>query len=612
MQTANPINFSLEKFEHLTYTRQNELAARELITLLTQLDANYGNFDANFTAKPLSYLEANEIGDHVVTRITSAITCLFSDPSFQLSIEGYSKLLNYHRWFATLFGASSFRNADHVILSMNQDKSGDIKNLRINETEIMKFCLLYTPESEVELDLDLIWNYNKILATGLCLVLMSPRFLGSAAAHAKREVILPWLTTKLVEIENINDLPQGILHDVYMGCSYADSPNKHDIKRSINTLIERWLDQIGLKPILEVPKVESGKKPVMFVVMEWFSASHSIYRTHSRTLESARDKFHLIGMGYSTAVDQAGKDVFHEFIEIKPDNVENQLRQFYALALEKKPSILYMPSVGMFPITMFLANLRIAPLQAMALGHPATSHSKSMDYVVVEEDYVGESECFSETLLVLPSDGMPYRPSKSVEEVKFGRIRKKTSDIVKVAVASTAMKLNPGFLETLATIVQRSKKKVEIHFLVGFAQGLVHPQIARVVKATLGNSAIVHAHQPYSSYMKVIQECDLFLNPFPFGNTNGIIDTVSAGLVGVCKTGREVHEHIDQGLFERLNFPSWLVAKTNEEYITAALRLIENDKEREQLEKDLSGVDKVNVIFTGRPEIMGEMFKALV
>ena len=613
MQNLNSIIFSLEKFELLTYTRQNELAARELINLLAQLDGNYGALDQNFLAKPLSYLEANQIGDHVITRITSAITCLFSDKNFQLSIEGYGKLLSFHRWFSTLFGASPFRNADHIILSMNQDSSGDIKNLRINETEIMKFCLLYTPESEIELDLDLIWNYNKVLAAGLCLVLMSPRFLGSSAAHAKREIILPWLTTKLVEIQNINDLSLGILHDVYMGCSYADLPEKHDIKKSINVLIERWLDEVNLKPITTAPKVQKGSKPVMFVLMEWFSASHSIYRTHSRTLEAAKDKFHLIGMGYSTAVDEIGKQVFHEFIEIKPDVMENQLKQIHTLALEKNPSILYMPSVGMFPITMFLANLRIAPIQIMALGHPATSNSKSMDYVLVEEDYVGDSACFSEELILLPSDGMPYRPSKSAENLVFQKpTRDPLVDPVKIAIAATTMKINPIFLDTLAKIVRQSKRKIEFHFLVGFAQGLVHPQVVRVIQSALGNHAVVHAHQPYNSYINVILNCDLFLNPFPFGNTNGIIDTVSAGLMGVCKTGPEVNEHIDQGLFERLNFPSWLVTKTPEEYIKSAIRLIENVEERLALEKEFTGVDKLDTIFEGRPEIMGQKFMELV
>jgi len=82
--------------------------------------------------------------------------------------------------------------------------------------------------------------------------------------------------------------------------------------------------------------------------------------------------------------------------------------------------------------------------------------------------------------------------------------------------------------------------------------------------------------------------------------------------MGVCKTGPEVNEHIDQGLFERLNFPSWLVTKTPEEYIKSAIRLIENVEERLALEKEFTGVDKLDAIFEGRPEIMGQKFLDLL
>ena len=100
---------------------------------------------------------------------------------------------------------------------------------------------------------------------------------------------------------------------------------------------------------------------------------------------------------------------------------------------------------------------------------------------------------------------------------------------------------------------------------------------------------------------------DMFINPFPFGNTNGIIDTVSAGLVGVCKSGPEVHEHIDQGLFERLGFPAWLVAGTVDEYVEATVRLAQDHETRTALRRSLTGPDKVQVLFQGRPEIFGKM-----
>ncbi|GJG94690.1 hypothetical protein [Cupriavidus pauculus] len=104
----------------------------------------------------------------------------------------------------------------------------------------------------------------------------------------------------------------------------------------------------------------------------------------------------------------------------------------------------------------------------------------------------------------------------------------------------------------------------------------------------------------------------MFLNPFPFGNTNPIIDTVWAGLVGICKTGREVHEHIDEGMFRRLGFPEWTITRTTEEYVTAALRLIENAEERRAMSVALAAPQAIEkLIFKGRPEILGERVQEL-
>ena len=44
--------------------------------------------------------------------------------------------------------------------------------------------------------------------------------------------------------------------------------------------------------------------------------NHSIYHTHSQTIVAMREKFHIIGMGYEARVDDAGREVFHEFIPI--------------------------------------------------------------------------------------------------------------------------------------------------------------------------------------------------------------------------------------------------------------------------------------------------------
>ncbi|HTG23680.1 MAG TPA: hypothetical protein VK681_26845 [Reyranella sp.] len=598
--------FDLDTFERHVHRREYELAARELLGLLVTLDANYGAAGDDFSAQLTGEFMPDELDDHLTTRIAAATAFLFSDQNFQLSPQGIAQLLNWQRWLSTLFAASPLRNADAVLRALNAADPDDPDRLVVAVNDLQKFCLLYGPESRVPLDIDALWESSPTLGAGLALVLLAPRFLGTPVAHEKRELLLPWLARKLPEIEDLDLLPTGILHDVYMHCSYADRPDKHDIKRSINELIRRKLEAKGLYPLKPPPPPAGGDKPVLLVVLEWFNASHSIYRTHSRTLDAARARFHVIGMGQSF-VDKAGRAVFDAFVEIPPGAIYEQLNFIRDTARTKRAHALYMPSLGMHALTMFLANMRLAPVQAMALGHPATSHSPEMDYVVVEEDYIGDPACFSEKLLVLPSDGMPYRPSAVAGKLPLRPRRPDYPQTVHIAVAATTMKLNPGFMAACARIAQQVARPVHFHFMAGQAVGWVYVQVARLVRHYLGDKATVHAHQPYDQYMTRIAGCDLFLNPFPFGNTNGIIDTVTAGLVGVCKTGREVHEHIDEGMFGRLGLPSWLVAKSVDDYVKAAVRLIGNDDERVELARALSGPQVVQKFFTGRPEIFGEM-----
>jgi HMW1C N-terminal/HMW1 domain 2 len=600
--------FKLEDFEHAAYSRQHEQAARMLLNLLSILDSSYGVPGQQFQAQPLLGVSEDHREAHVGIRLASAISCLFSDKDFHFAPQSLTSLFTLQRWFATIFGSTDFINADHVVRALNMSGKGNLNELEVTAQDLPKFALLYLPESEIILEIDKLWDANKYLAASLGMALLSPRFLGSPQAHQKREVLLPWLTEKLPEIESLDTLPFGIMHDVYMHCSYADRADKHEIKGAINTLIERWLAEQHLDP-LDTPVLAQKKeqKPTMLVVMEWFNAGHSIYRTHSRTLEAAKELFHIVGMGLANATDAVGHAVFDEWIEIKAGSLQQQIAQIREVAHERQAQVFYMPSVGMFPLTMMLANIRLAPVMAMALGHPATSHSTSMDYVVVEEDYVGDPECFSEELLVLPNDGMPYRPSGLASQNPEPPIIREHPDVVDIVVAASAMKINPGFLNACKEIARRSNVPVRFHFAVAFAQGMVYEQVKRVIRNVLGDYAVVYAHRGYPEYMEIVRRCDMYINPFPFGNTNGIIDTVTAGLIGVCKTGREVNEHIDQGLFERFGMPNWLVATSTEDYIKATVKLAENHELRNELRRKHAGPDKVQRIFQGRPEIMGQM-----
>ena len=601
-------NPSVIQFEKAVAEKDYEAACTELLDILYKIDINFGGIEGIDFDYPqqLETLAQDRIV-YFCTRMANAVTQLFCDPQFSLSESGANRFFVAQRWLNLIFASSPYINADHILQTYNCNPERDsIYNIYLepNKNVLMKFAVLYLPESNVNLNLDTMWETDKNICGSLCFALQSPRFIGTPAAFSKRSTILQWFPAKLGQFHVLDDLPSNISHDVYMHCSYDTAENKHNVKKALNQVIrshllkcgwqDRQITQIGMR----------NGKPVMVVVLEHFHSSHSIYRTHSTSMIAAREQFYLIGLG-NNAVDQAGRDVFDEFHEFDGSNILKKLAFLKEMCEKNDAAVLYMPSIGMDLATIFVSNARFAPIQVIALGHPATTHSEFIEYVIVEDDYVGSESCCSETLLRLPKDALPYVPS-SLAPTDVQYVLRETPEVVNIGIAATTMKLNPYFLETLKTIRDRAKVKVHFHFALGQSIGITHPYVARFIRSYLGDDATAHPHSPYNRYLDILHNCDMMLNPFPFGNTNGIIDMVTLGLVGVCKTGPEVHEHIDEGLFKRLGLPEWLIADSVEDYIERAIRLAENHQERLALRRHIIENNGLKTLFSGDPSPMGK------
>lgn len=598
---------SVIRFEQAVAEKSYEKACTELLDILGKLDGNFGGIqDIEIDFPPQLNNLPQERVVYFCTRVANGITKLFSDQKLEITLSGAQRFLTLQRWIALIFASSPYVNADHILQTYNRKKDRDSDRdifLESSKKALIKFCIMYLPESNINLNLDALWQADPDLCASLCFALQSPRFIGTQDAFNKRGTILQWFPEKLAQIQNLNKLPSNISHDVYMHCSYDTAANKHLVKKALNQVIRRHLLESGWQD-RDIRHIGyRNGKPVMVVLLEHFHGAHSIYRTHSTSMVAAREHFYLIGLG-GEGVDQLGRNVFDEFHVVEGNNIFEKLTFTRNICEQNGAAILYMPSIGMDLTTIFASCTRLAPIQAVALGHPGTTHSDFIEYVIVEDDYVGSEECFSETLLRLPKDALPYVPSAVAPEKVEYKLRE-NPEVVNIGIASTTMKLNPYFLEALRAIRDRAKVKVHFHFALGQSSGITHPYVERFIKTHLGDSATAHAHTPYHQYLSILQNCDMMVNPFPFGNTNGIIDMVTLGLVGICKTGPEVHEHIDEGLFKRLGLPEWLIANTVEEYIERAVRLAENHEERLALRRHIIENNGLKTLFSGDPRPMG-------
>ncbi|EBG1931042.1 cobalt ABC transporter permease [Salmonella enterica] len=615
---ARPDKFNLEQFEYQVTQSDSEPAARMLLLLLEQIDHHYGQWGPLFSAYAPGQ-RPDTLNRHLCTRIAGAVTTLLSRPGFSISDTGYVQLMNLHRWLALIFAVSAYRHGDHIIRNLNAAGGGVVDPLTLNAGNLRLFCLCYFPDSEIALQPEVLWQYDRETVVRLFCALVSGRALPTPAAHAKREQLLAWLPEKLTELDSLDFLPVAVLHDVYMHCSYADLPGKHLIKRSVNTLVRHTLQAQGFCDLAvkggeTVPPV-TGEKPVMLVVLEHFTCRHSVYRTHSTAFRALRADFTLHGVAMEGSVDAVTEQVFDVCHRVSGSEA---FRETYALVRELKPAVVYYAGVGMFPYTIYLSNLCLAPLQLVGLGHGASTFCGQLDGFVVEEDFVGDPACFSERVCAVPADSMPFVPPAQTPRVAEKRmpfaIRQQQALPfalpVRIAVCASIMKINPGFLTALAEVQARCRVPVQFCFYMGFAQGLTLDYLREAIHDVLPE-AEVNAHMEVGDYQQALNRCELFANPFPYGNMNGVVDVVRQGLPGVCMSGPEVHTHIDEGLFRRLGLPEELIAGDRETYIRAVVRLAEDDAWREWLQAQLRENDPEQVLFTGYPEKFAAAVKAL-
>ena len=152
---------NVARFEKAVSDKQYETACVELLRILEKIDDNFGGIQDIEFAMPvqIARLEKDQM-IYFCTRMAAAITVLFSDPALEISKSGAQQFFALQRWLAVIFASSPYVNADHILQKYNQnpDKTSLEVLLRAEQSELIKFCILYFPESNLVLDLNALWE----------------------------------------------------------------------------------------------------------------------------------------------------------------------------------------------------------------------------------------------------------------------------------------------------------------------------------------------------------------------------------------------------------------------------------------------------------------------
>ena len=537
--------------------------------------------------------EAGQDEKALATRLAAALARIMTDPAIRFDDEAALRLAAIGRVSDHLHAISGFGNSDHILRVLGATDSEGLRRLaREDRRALAKAWLLFSVDSALPIDVRALLNAPAPLALMVAMCLISQKPILTAVGHQRREALVS-LAGRLKPLA----LPLTVDHLVllsaaWMLCSYAGARDKHGIKPVLNRVLRQWGESIGLSDTAP-PAIRALKtRPTLLVAAEIMHSNHVQYRYFGQYLRQLRERFRLILVTEGAPLDAHVQALFDEHRIFKRESGTGYFNKLVEEIKSLNPDMIFYLSVGMRHWGPVLANFRLAPIQFVGLGHCASTFVETIDYFLTEEGFVGDPDLLSEQLILLPDDSLIFE--RSPHYAPLPASIRETANPLRVALASNLLKLNPYFIGVLHKIRARARRPVEFHVFPNVS-GLEFQATQRLFDHHLPDSKI-YPIKRYNDYLADLNACDINLSPFPFGGLNGVVDSFRQGIPLITLEGPDLPARLDSMMLRRLGMPEWLIAQDEEAYITAALRLIDDDAERVALSRQILALDVESVI----------------
>lgn len=581
-------DIQLERIEKFIYTGQLELGALHLLQALKQLNAG---------SRVSGYTNEEAMLPKLYSRLVAAMSAMLCSPRFNLSPEGFNLFALHHPVTCALYESSVYDNSDHVapLLAVNSEERDPAK-LRFVDQGLPKWLLIRSHNSMIGL------NYHELYSKAAKTMLaswiggLSHRVVLHPLSHKRREEVQKlW---KYFQGLSITDSMLVGMSDAFMYCSYATSPDRHDCKMVFSEMLNDYMRRHQMWEGARQRTFPLKDRPTILIIVEWMGSMHAMYRCYAPSIEQLGKKFHVVGMGAGERMDDKGRALFEEFINVD-ESTKDVVHNMVASIKQLRPDIIYYPSVGMNPWVTALSSWRLAPIQCMSLGHPATTHSPEMDYVFAEEGQIGDPTLHSEQIVWLPPNAIRFVWRDDANDPPPPDL---SDQYVHVAVPGMICKVNVPFLEMLRRVVERTKgaRRKPMFCFFPSVLGLLQYQTHKELKRWLGDHIIVYPRTDYNQYMRWMSRCSFQLSTYPFGGTNTNIDAFLLGMPIVCMEGDQPHEKFDALMLRRIGMHH-MAQRSTQDYEDLVVKMIEDEAYLKRQRDSMPHPDRVREEFFGTP-----------
>ncbi len=541
-------------------------------------------------------LDSNAI-ESIYSNLASTFTILFTNKKFILSQKGYEMFCAYNDEINAIFSASCYGSSKHIVESLltADPEAGREGEVQFTADFMRRLFAIMTLDSMPESLISLFSKLPKTIIFPAICGMLSNRLVLTHQAQANKNTLLQ--AGNILEGAELTDWTMSILAASYMFASYATTPEKHQIKKEFNQVVRQYLGSKQVKePFAGVRKAK--EKPIFLVVVDNFCTDHAIYRCYAPSIEQLSEQFDLVLLHGKGKADENSKKIFTRCIEL--DFSFSGIKKIVGTLIKLKPDLIYYPSIGMSRMTVVLSNLRLAPIQLCSSGHPATTHSDKIDYCLGQQELFSETVCeaktlcHSETLILMPNC-LNFTLNEQLH-IPTPDLRL-NPEVIRIGIPAHSFKLNMDFIDCCLKIERKASRKIQFCFFPNM-KGVLFDACKKQLIA-LFPTCEVFPQEHYSDYMANLNSCDIHFSTFPFGMTNGVVDSSLLGLPILTLDGLEMHSHADSGLIHMLSLPDWLSAQTLDEFEAAALKLIEDDELRVKLSSQTIEANARKVFLSG-------------
>ncbi len=605
--TANPLQ-QLEAIDLMLLRRHYRDAAHAYFQLLDSLAREWSLYSFS---RPDHHGDENYAMHEICERASRQWLLILSSDADLAKLNYTLFIANIGTMHAILMGTSQ-GTLDDFISALHRKTGGNYQ-----VPDFLRIVLAWCPNSRIGFDIFAYYNQAPELIMAHALGCVSGIGLISEESNRHRNKAIDFLIAN--RDSNIDKLGAICLSsavlDAWMRCSYAEHPDKHKVKHLLNRMIQRGFELSDKKAAAgKAPPVlreRPANRPLLVVPLETFSGIHAMYRCYANILLACREHFYTVGLAGTKYYDDDTVALFDEFFNAD-DISGSDPSVMESIILSWRPDAIYYPSVGMAVWVIALANRRLAPVQVMTLGHPATSMSREIDYVITEQGWYRDNpQLYSEQVIALKDGAAIFKLPQAA--VRVPPIMLPPADgVVRVAVPSVSQKLTEGFIRALRRVEQAVPDKVQFVFFVG-TRSVYYAATVHALSRQLKNIEC-HGYLDYERYIFQLNRCHLHAGTFPFGGTNSLIDSLRQGLPILALEGKEPHSLIDGDFARRAGLPETFICHSEDDYVERMIALVSDSESLMSWRRYLVNEVDVDRAFLqeGHPEWYAEALAALV